>query len=159
MKKIKQMVAAIICAFVATANAADWTMTVPENMTNGAITVISDGNWKINVYVVDAETRELGLGKGSGKASLFVYDENNKQIGSGDLDLRKPIYKAGGENRWTITCLGKQLFADKGTNIRNFYLPEEVTDFGVNAFASTWKSISGVLSIVSTNSRLFRQTV
>ncbi len=146
-----RMIAASIAVFAVCARAADWTLTLPEPLANDALTTISDGNWTINVYIRNAETRELGLGKNDGSPRNAFVIENDNPIGSGDLDFRKGVYESGSALRWTITSLGTQSFADGGVSVNNLYIPEEVTDLGTKVFSGTWKSTSGVLSFVSTN--------
>ncbi len=149
MKKlICRMVTVAVAAFAARVGAEDWLLTLPEETTNGAVTVISDGNWKINVHIRNAETRELGLGTKSGARNALVI-ENNKVVGSGDLDFRKPVYQSG--NRWVITSPGTSSFANGGVPAENLYFPAEITDLGTTIFSSTYKNTSGIVSIVSTN--------
>ncbi len=156
MKKLVcRMITVAVAAFAARVGAEDWSLTLPEETTNGAVTVIGDGNWKINVHILNVDTRELGLGTKSGYLNAFVK-ENNAWVGSGDLDLRKPIRQPSGE-RWTITSLGSKTFNSEYQNIpvANLYFPAEIKDLGADQsatlFSGSHKTATGVVAFMSTN--------
>ncbi len=84
-----------------------WRFLRANTAENGTTTNrITDGRWLLNVWIVSAGERRLGLGR-----NAYAAGSAYTGIGNGILDLNGPIYDADGTTVWRIThhgdrCLG-----------------------------------------------------
>ena len=111
--------AAMVLGFSAVGSAADWTFYAANEEGNPDANkrkCISDGEWIVSIWSVDALAHTLSIGAGGESLSIFK--------GSGDLNLAKPIFSSDG-TAWTLTKIENRSM--RTNNLKSILLPTTLT--------------------------------
>ncbi len=117
-----------------------WALTIPDSdnggCTNNALVVLSDGNYELNAWIIDASKKTLGIGNPTDKTNdtprAHRKDSDGNYIGNGDLDMRGAITVDGAVSDWTVASIGGNAF--KKSPITGVFLPTTLTSMSTATF-------------------------
>ncbi len=120
-----------------------WALTIPDKdnggCTNNALVVLSDGNYELNAWIINASQKTLGIGNPTDTNDVrraLRKDSDGKYIGSGVLDMRGSISVGGVESEWKVTSIGGNAF--KGSSLEEAICPTTLTSMGTATFQNSW---------------------